>query len=71
MKDFKPVRTAVIGCGMISKIYLENCVRQFHVLDVVGVSDLVPERSAARAAEFGVRQMTTSRPWNCLTQFSR
>ena len=58
MKTFKPVKTAVIGCGMISKIYLENCVKRFNVLDVVGVSDIVPERSAQRAEEFGVRQMT-------------
>ena len=58
MKTFKPVRTAIIGCGMISKTYLENCVNRFNVLDVVGVSDLVPERSAKRAEEFGVRQMT-------------
>ena len=58
MKVFKPVRTAIIGCGMISRIYLENCVNKFNVLDVVGVSDIVPERSAKRAGEFGVRQMT-------------
>ena len=58
MKTFKPVRTAVIGCGMISKTYLENCVNRFNVLDVVGVSDIVPERSAQRAGEFGLRQMT-------------
>ena len=58
MKTFKPVRTAVIGCGMISKTYLDNCVNRFNVLDVVGVSDIVPERSAQRAGEFGLRQMT-------------
>ncbi len=58
MKTFKPVRTAIIGCGMISKCYLENCVNRFNVLEVAGVSDIVPERSAKRAEEFGVRQMT-------------
>lgn len=58
MKSFRPVRTAVIGCGMISKRYLDNCVNRFNVLDVVGCSDLIPERSAQRAQEFGIRQMT-------------
>ena len=24
MKSFRPVRTAVIGCGMISRRYLDN-----------------------------------------------
>ena len=58
MKSFHPVKTAVIGCGMISRRYLDNCVNHFNVLDVVGCSDLVPERSAQRAQEFGIRQMT-------------
>lgn len=58
MKEFKPVKTALIGCGVISKAYLENTVKQFKILDVVGCSDLIPERSAQRAEEFGIRQMT-------------
>ena len=36
MKPFRPVKTAVIGCGMISEVYLKNMVTQFNVLDVVG-----------------------------------
>lgn len=58
MESFRPVKTALIGCGMISKTYLTNCVRGFKVLDLVGCSDLRPERSAARAQEFGIRDMT-------------
>lgn len=64
MTPFRPVKTAVIGCGMISGIYLENCVKRFHALDVVGCADLKPERSAAKAEAFGIRQMTDEEIWN-------
>ena len=58
MEKFKPVKTAIIGCGAISGTYLPNCIRRLKVLDIVGCSDIKPERSAARAAEFGIKQMT-------------
>ena len=58
MKPFRPVKTAVIGCGMISDVYLKNMVTQFNVLDVVGCSDLIEERSRAKAEKYGIRQMT-------------
>lgn len=54
----KPLKTAVIGCGMISGIYFENLVNRFSIVDVVGCSDLVPEKSAAAAEKFKIRQMT-------------
>jgi predicted dehydrogenase len=58
MKPFRRMKTALIGSGMISQTYLENCCKTLNILDVVGCSDLVPERSAARATQFGIRQMT-------------
>ncbi len=58
MDAFKPVKTAVIGCGVISKTYLENCTKKFKIIDIVGCSDIISERSAGRAAEYGIRQMT-------------
>ena len=53
-----PVRTAVIGCGTISRIYMENLSKRFSIVELVGCSDLIPERSAVRAQQFGIRQMT-------------
>ena len=38
--QLKKVKTAVIGCGMISDIYLSN-LKKFEVIDLVGCSDLV------------------------------
>lgn len=47
------VKVGVIGCGTISKIYLE-VARTMEILDVVACADIMPERAAARAAEFGL-----------------
>lgn len=64
MTQFKPVKTAIIGCGMISDVYLENCKNKFNILDLVGCSDIKPERSKAKAEKFGIRQMTNEEIWN-------
>ena len=54
----KPVKVGLIGSGIISWTYLDNMINRFDSVEVVGCSDLIPERSAARAEEFGIRQMT-------------
>jgi predicted dehydrogenase len=54
-----PVRVGVIGCGMISAIYLKNCTQTFDNLDVVACADLVPELARSRAEEFGVPRAYT------------
>ena len=63
MKPFRPVRTAVIGCGMISDVYLSNLTKRYNAVEVVGVSDIKPERSAAKAEKYGVKQMTNEEIW--------
>ena len=50
-------KIALIGSGMISGIYLKN-LKSYDAVELVGCSDLVPERSKARAEEYGIRQMT-------------
>ena len=49
MPSSKPVRVAVIGCGVISELHL-RCYAHNPAAKVVAVCDLVPER-ARRAAE--------------------
>jgi predicted dehydrogenase len=49
----KPVKVGLVGCGTISRIYLQNA-RKLAALDVVACADLLVERAQARAAEFGV-----------------
>ncbi|HKG27353.1 MAG TPA: Gfo/Idh/MocA family oxidoreductase [Thermomicrobiales bacterium] len=53
MGDRAPVRVGLVGCGFISRTYLENAAR-LPILDVVACADLVPKRAAALAAEFGI-----------------
>lgn len=52
------VRAAVIGCGMISEKYFENITKRFSILELVGYSDLVPEKAAAAAEKYNIRHMT-------------
>lgn len=58
MASVKPIKVGLIGSGAISGIYLQNMTQTFSILDVVGCSDLIDERSRSRAEEFGIRQMT-------------
>ncbi|MCL2604937.1 MAG: Gfo/Idh/MocA family oxidoreductase [Defluviitaleaceae bacterium] len=55
----KKVKVALIGSGNISYIYLNTLVNGgFSIVEVVGCSDIVPEKSKARAELFGIRDMT-------------
>ncbi|MBE7037695.1 MAG: Gfo/Idh/MocA family oxidoreductase [Ruminococcaceae bacterium] len=55
---FKPVKTAVIGAGMISDIYLENLKNRFSIIELVGISDIVEEKAKAQAEKYNIKQMT-------------
>ena len=55
----KRVKTAVVGCGIISQVYLRNMTRLFSILDVVAVCDLVPELAQRAAKEYGVPRIMT------------
>jgi predicted dehydrogenase len=46
-------RVGIVGCGVISAAYLKR-LATFPFLEVTAVADLLPERAAAKAEEFGV-----------------
>ncbi len=48
-----PVKTAVIGCGVISSIYLQNATT-WDILDVVACSDLDMVRAASQADKYHI-----------------
>ena len=48
------VKTAVIGCGMISNIYLKNFLHLFSVIDLVGICDNYAPNAQEKAERFGV-----------------
>jgi predicted dehydrogenase len=56
--NIKPVKVALVGSGHISYTYLNSLANKFSIVEMVGCSDLIPERSKARAELFGIRQMS-------------
>ena len=38
----RKVKTAVVGCGMISNIYIKNLKNLFSIIDLVAVGDRNP-----------------------------
>ena len=55
----KPVKIGLVGSGNISYTYLNTLTSGFAAVEVVGCSDLIPEKSKARADLFGIKAMTT------------
>lgn len=64
MNPFRPVKAAVIGCGMISDIYLTNLTTRFRAVEVVGCADIKPARAKAKAEKYNIRQMTNEEIYN-------
>ena len=55
----RKVKTAVIGSGMISSIYIRNLSRMFSVIDLAAVANIHLEGAEARAREFGIPRAMT------------
>lgn len=53
-----PVKTAIVGCGVISDAYLSTMRKRFKILDVVGCCDINPHRAQERARAHGIRALT-------------
>lgn len=54
---FRRIKTAVIGCGAISEIYLTN-LKALDIIELVGCSDVSEENAQRRAEQFGIKKMT-------------
>jgi predicted dehydrogenase len=48
----KPVRTGLIGCGMISDIYLHNCREIFKITDMIVCADIDMGRAKKKAEKY-------------------
>lgn len=48
------VKIGIIGCGMISEIYIKNTKETFQNLDVIAVADINMDSAKARAEQFGI-----------------
>jgi hypothetical protein len=54
--QIKPVKTATVGCGVISEAYLSTMTQKFNILDVVACCDL--DEANAKAQKYGLRVLT-------------
>jgi len=55
----RQVNVAIVGCGNISGIYLENLTTRFRNVNVYAVSDLVAEKAKAQAERYGIERIMT------------
>jgi predicted dehydrogenase len=55
--NVKPVKTAVVGCGMISDAYLNTMTSKFKILEVVACCDLNKEKAEAAAKKYNIGVM--------------
>lgn len=51
------INVAVVGCGVISDIYLQSLQDKFAVTNVVACSDLNPEKMQAKAEKYHIKAM--------------
>ena len=57
----KKVKVGIIGCGVISGIYLENITKTFDILDLKGVADIDMEKAELRANQYQCHAMTVDK----------
>ena len=55
----RPVKTAVIGCGAISDIYLQNMIGKYATLSVEACCASRRENAEKKAAQYGIRAAST------------
>lgn len=55
----KKVKTAIVGCGMISNIYINNLMHLFSVIDLVAVCDINRAAAEEKARIYGVGKVLT------------
>ncbi len=56
---FSKVKTAVVGCGSISNIYIRNLKELFTIIDLVALCNRTREKAEAKAAQFGIPKVMT------------
>ena len=59
ISEVKKVKTAVVGCGMISNIYLRNLKHLFAIIDLAAVCDIYAPAAEEKAKTYGVEKVMT------------
>ncbi len=60
VSNVRKVKTAVVGCGMISDIYIRNLSRLLSITDLVAVCDANPAAAISKAETYGISKIMTS-----------
>lgn len=55
--DIKSMKTAIIGCGVISHTYIQNLQQKFRIIEVVACYDRNEEKMKKTAEEFHIKAM--------------
>lgn len=59
MTAYRPVKTAVVGCGKISDIYIRNLSRLFSIIDLAALCSRTASAAEEKAAQFGIERVMT------------
>lgn len=59
MRNLKPVKTAIVGCGKISSVYLRNLTELFSITEVIAVCDVNRNAAETQANRYGIEQVLT------------
>lgn len=54
----RKIKAAIVGCGVISEVYLDSIRENFQILDIVACSDLDEVRMNNTAQKYGIRAVT-------------
>ena len=54
----QPVKTAIVGCGMISESYLNTLTNKFKIIQLAGCCDTNAERAQEKAQKYGIPALT-------------
>lgn len=68
MKEKDRVKTAIVGCGMISEIYMQNLAGEnprFQILNLVACCDMREQAAKEKAEKYGLRVMTLDEICDC------
>ncbi len=57
MQEIRKVKTAVVGCGMISNIYIHNLSKLFSIIDLAAVCDMNRASAEEKAQTYGVSRV--------------
>ena len=65
MAAVKKIGIGVVGSGTISYTYLSTLTSMIGAAEIIGCSDLIPERAERNAALFGCKAMTNDEIYEC------